>query len=280
MSSPALEIPTHEDLTRTLHQMERDMYVYNPAPEWVLIEHGGRPYWLPPDRGGVAVDHPTLRERDAQGRDLGPLKVAADGRLGLKSAWGWLEYQRGQGVKSGKLPGQDAWEIVKFMAEKHADRGIIYLRGDDSDVPRMTAAKKIYQANVRNWALEQQQARAEFVSHWRQQPGNKGSGKLPPPPTAIQLQAQELLDELGVERRDAAAFVCRVCFGYETADWEKFARHMAASHNRPNERREDYDAAAAGGAPDLDDDEEDDEEDDDIAPPAARSGKGKQGRRK
>lgn len=275
MSSAAvLTPPTHEDLTRKLHMLEAAMYLYNPSPDWVVREYGGRPFYLTPDRGGEPVEHPAMREVDARGNDLGPLMVAADGRTGIKTIWGGKAYVKGHPTEKGAIDGMAAWETVKFFAEHYSFLGIIYLEGSADDAGRMKTAKKAYQANVRNWALEQTQARAEFVAHWRQQPGNKGSGKLPPPPKVNELRAQEILDELGEERREAAAFVCTVCFGYETADWDKFARHLAASHSRPNEKREDWDAAAA--APQAGPDDGEDEDDDQ---PAARRG-GKPGKRK
>jgi hypothetical protein len=274
MSTAAiLTPPTHEDLTRKLHALEQAMYLYNPSPEWVIREQGGRPFYLVPDRGGEAIPHPSFKDEHGQ-----PLMVIADGRTGVKTLWGGKKYEKGHATERGALEGQAAWEIVKYFAEFYSFLGIIYLEGSADDAARMKAAKNAYRANVRNWALEQTQARAEFVANWRKQPGNKNSGRMPPPPTTVQLQAQEILDEVGTETRMAATFVCTLCFLYETTDWDKFSRHLAASHNRPNEKREDWDAASApaAGAPDLDDDEEDD----DVTPPAARSGRGKPGKRR
>lgn len=219
MSSVA--IPSAADLQTRVRRSLPKLLMYNPAEEWFVYEYGGVPYYFPPDLGeGRTTKHPVSGEI-----------VPADGRLAVSSRFGPLLHPTSRKpIGNGSVPSHTAELIVTFFCENFAVRGITFLEGEPSiDKPRMEAAKKVY----RNWrrasAQEVQNARAEFVNNWLNQPNNKG--RIPPPPTPLQIQAQEFLDAMAEERRSEMAYVCQ--FGcYETNDWKNYARHMRVAHSQ------------------------------------------------
>lgn len=267
--STAVHIPTREEIMAKVRQSMPTMHLYNPAPKWVRLAHGGDDYWFPPDLGGKTVQHPALKNKDGS-----PVEVSANGVLGINDRYGFRKYPKGVPSDFGVLDGQSASDIVLFFTINYATSGIIYLEGNDGDAGRQAEAKAAYFQERKSWALGQQQARADFVEKWRKQAQNQGPGKYPPPPRESEVEAMEMLDDMNDDRRSLAGYACREanCGYYETPDLERFQKHMRVRHGKEI-TAEEY---ATDGAPDLDDEEDAD----DIEAPAQRTGRGRPGKRK
>jgi hypothetical protein len=262
--STAVHIPTREEIMAKVRQAMPTMHLYNPAPKWVCLPHGGRDFWFPPDLGGKTVVHPALKNKDGS-----PIEVSANGILGVNDQYGYRKYVK-QGTEMvgqdyGVLDGQTASDIVLFFTINYATRGIIYVESNDGDDERKADSKAAYYAERKNWALGQQQARADFVEKWRKKPENQGSGKYPPPPRESEVEAMEMLDDMNDDRRSLTGYVCPEanCGYYETPDLERFQKHMRVRHGKDVTAEE----LAAATAPEP-------EPEDDDQRPAARAGKG------
>lgn len=235
--------PSRTELAEEIRHYAPAMHLYQGSPEWVTIEVHGRLVHFPPDLGGTLVDHPT--KRDAAG---GPARVPADGRIAVRDVYGILRDPRNANrpYGIGLLPGQESSAIVMYLVENYQERGIVWLRGDETDQVRIDASKKLYSRFIRGWAEEQRGARAEFVRNFQDKPQNKGL--VPPPPTPPQIRAQEILDSISIEGRQGHEFMCTVCYGWEGASFETYARHMKASHGRVVEKPKDEGAENVGRA--------------------------------
>lgn len=221
--------PSRQELADEIRQFAPAMHLYQGSPEWLLIEVHGRTVCLPPDVGGDLVEHP---------KEPGKM-VPGNGMLAVRDVYGILRdkrnFNRPTGI--GLLEGQDAGSIVMFIVENYQERGVVWLRGDESDAPRKAASKKFYARYIKEWAEQQRAARSAFVANFQQRPENKGH--VPPPPTPLQLRAQEILDSISLEGRGGDVHICQVCFGWEGTSWEKYARHMKAAHGRDEKPPQD-----------------------------------------
>lgn len=230
--SPPYNPPSRYELAQDIRQNAPAMHIYHACPEWLPIEVFGRTFWVPPHiEGEPTVEHPTRRARTAEGLDAGPEKHRANGRLAIKDIWGIIREKRSnRPIGLDVLEGQTAGAIVVFMVENYGERGVVWLRGDDTDKGRMETSRKLYSRFIRTWAEGERSARAEFVRRWNDNKDN--AGRVPPPPTPNQLRAQELIDQLATETRSGAEHICIVCYGWEGSSFEKYARHMKAAHGR------------------------------------------------
>ena len=224
---PASLTVTPDELAEDIRQHARGMPLYNPDGRWFHFEYGGRQFWVPPDLGGKATEHPV--ETDAKGR---PLVVKGDGILEVKDQYGFLFEKPGSRKVTGYglLPGMDAIAIVVYAQGNYGNRGIVWLRGDETDEDRKRFAKAQLVKAKRAWAEEEVQARAAFLEHWKRTPSHQG--RIPPPPTVTQREAQEFLDSnLAADQRTGAEFMCPF-WDYETEDWDRYARHMRVAHGK------------------------------------------------
>jgi hypothetical protein len=244
----AYSAPSRDQLAQDIRRYKPAMYLYQGSPEWLSMEIFGSTFWLPPHlEGEPMVDHPVRRIMDSNtGNPLGPETVKADGLLAVRDIYGILRdkkmMNRPTGI--GLLDGQDAGAIVMFAVENYGERGVVWLRGDETDNRAKDVSKKLYARFIRGWAKSEQDTRTAFVAMWNV--ANKG--RVPPPPTDNQNRAQEILDTLAVDRRSGAEFICTVAYDWEGNSWEKYARHMKAAHGRIEQRPKDDTAERPGRA--------------------------------
>lgn len=233
--------PSREELAQEIRHYAPAMHLYQGSPEWLFMEIHGRMYHMPPDLGGRLVEHPVKQQPDGR-----PVMVPADGLLAVRDVYGILRdkrnFNRPTGV--GLLEGQDSGAVVMFAVENYQERGVVWLRGDETDDVRKAASKKLYSRFIRGWAEQQRSARQEAVRNFQSKPENKGL--VPPPPTPIQQRAQEILDNLAIEKREGHEFICNVCYGWEGSKFEKYAIHMKAAHGRVIEPPKDDTAENTG----------------------------------
>jgi hypothetical protein len=225
--------PSRTELANEIRQYAPAMYLYHACPEWLEMQIFGRSFWVPPHQEGEPlIEHPQARARGAHGEDLGPAMVKADGRLPVKDIYGILRDKKmlNRPIGVGLLEGQDAGSVVMFAVENYGERGIVWLRGDESDASRKTASRKLYIRFIRAWAEGERNARSEFLRRWQENKDNKG--RVPPPPTPTQIRGQEILDTIATETRTGAEFICTVAYDWEGSTFEKYARHMKAAHGK------------------------------------------------
>ena len=218
MSTAVYSPPSVEDLAKEIRDHAPKWKLYQPGDKWFMFEHASHQYWMPPDLGGKEVRHPVT------GR-----MVSADGILEIRGLYGTLRNRDGKKTGGqGSVEGADAIAIVTFAMASHGFRGVIWLRGDESDTARKSAARTLYRNNRKAWATGQIDARAELVENFKKLPTN--ANKRPPKPTDPQREAQALMDELNDEGSSAYEFVCEHgCSDFET--FQEYARHMRVTHN-------------------------------------------------
>ena len=242
--------PSRDQLAQDIRRYKPAMYLYQGSPEWLSMEIFGSTFWLPPHlQGEPEVEHPVRRIMDPNtGNPLGPEMVNADGMIAVRDVYGILRDKKmmNRPIGIGLLEGQDAGAIVMFAVENYGERGVVWLRGDETDDQRKDVSKKLYSRFIRGWAKSEQDTRAAFVAKFEQNVANKG--RVPPPPTDNQIRAQEILDTIAVDRRSGAEFICTVAYDWEGNTWEKYARHMKAAHGRIEERPKDDTAERPGRA--------------------------------
>lgn len=231
--SSALRVvaPTRDELAQDIRQHLPAMYLFHDCSEWLPMEVFGRTQWLPPYRKGLPmIPHPVLKTVDqATGREV-PLMVQANGRLAVRDTYGIRRDPRSNKALSvGLLDGQNAGDIVIFAVDTYGERGVVWLRGDDSDAERMDMSRKLYSRFIRSWAEQERGARAEAVRKFFENKAN--TGRIPPPPTKNQKRAQELLDNQDIRER-SSAYICVIGYDWEGDDFETYARHMKAAHNK------------------------------------------------
>src|SRR5258706_9404650 len=172
--------PTREELAQDIRQHLPAMYLFHDCSEWLPMEIFGRTQFLPPYRKGLPlIPHPVLREiREVEGikRDVGPLMVQANGRLAVRDTYGIKRDPRtNKPLLVTLLEGQNAADVVIFAVETYGERGVVWLRGDESDAERMEKSRKLYMRYVRAWAEGERTARAELVRRFFEKPANKGT---------------------------------------------------------------------------------------------------------
>src|SRR5258706_1008229 len=176
--SSALHVvaPTREELAQDIRQHLPAMYLFHDCTEWLPMEIFGRTQWLPPYQKDLRlVPHPVLRElREVNGvkRDA-PLMVQANGRLAVRDTYGVKRDARtNKPLSVSLLEGQNAPDVVIFAVETYGERGVVWLRGDDSDAERMDKSRKLYMRYVRGWAEGERTARNELVRRFFENPAN------------------------------------------------------------------------------------------------------------
>jgi hypothetical protein len=233
------EKPTRTDMMEQLRHAERPFILYRYGQTWYQMEIGGQMYSFPPDirdADGKPKIIPSKWHADPQtGR---PLPIEADGivrdmsgQKGIRTRYGIIRDMRNRGrvVGVGPLLGEGQTDIVMLAVDHHGEFGVVWLPGDATDGKRMAASKALYHKTIRTWAEEQDQSRQQFLRNWQNFPGNKG--RIPPPPTANQRKAIDILDALRSEERHGAEWICP----HGCSEWNEFAsyaRHMASAHGK------------------------------------------------
>lgn len=239
MASPLRVVaPTRDELAQDIRQHLPAMFLFQDCTEWLPMEIFGRTQWLPPYRKGLPlVPHPVLRTLDqASGREV-PLMVQANGRLAIRDTYGIRRDPRSnKALNVGLLEGQNAGDIVIFAVDTYGERGVVWLRGDDSDAERMEMSRKLYSRYVRGWAEQERASRAEAVRKFFDNKAN--TGRIPPPPSKNQRRAQEILDSQDIRER-SSAYICVIGYDWEGDDFETYARHMKAAHGKVIEERDE-----------------------------------------
>lgn len=228
------EMPSPQEALNEWRKHAPKMRVYNGGTEWFIEEYDGNPYFIPPDLGGILVDHPVFVERHENGEpkinaetgNLIPVRVAADGVAEIGDLFGHLYDRFGRREGTGPIPGNQGMFIVWHLQRAHGYRGICWLRGDAKDETRKENARLLYRQHMRNWAIAEVQTFQTTVANWRARPGHKATP--PPRPTDAQVRAQEFLDTFQETQDDV--FACVVCYGYHTKEWGRFANHMRKAH--------------------------------------------------
>lgn len=223
--------PSRDDLMKRMQVVTPKMALYQPAPQWLLFEHSGNAYWMPPDLDGAPTKHPVTGA-----------EVVGDGRMLVGTHFGNVYSKKDvvnpatgrrerMVIGQGPAHGESADAIVVHAIENFGQRGVVWLEGNAEDAGRILAARKIYQRWRRDSAEEAINARRAFLANWTNLPQNKGrTAAEAPPQTELQRDAQEFLDEMSEERRLSSAYIC-VHDGYDTNDRSKYLRHMKAAHN-------------------------------------------------
>jgi hypothetical protein len=179
------------------------------------------------------VEHPI--ERNDSG---GPKMVKANGIAEIRNFYG-VRYGKRSVPIAGywQRPIEDrealifqAEDIVVHLVRKHEVRGLIDLTGDEGrdNVLKAEARKKFLAAN-REWAMNERNARAEFVEKYKKE--NPGAVSFPPPKKS-QIRAEVLLLQAERnERQSAAQYRCE-CGMFEHDDRELFEMHLQARHGK------------------------------------------------
>lgn len=217
-------IPTRDQIADEVRSLLPGMTLYRPSPDWWKFEFSAIEYWMPPDLPGAPkVPHPVTGKN-----------VRANGRILVKDRYGiYYDPKTRRPIGRGPMKGEDTWSIVVHALQKWGPSGLVLLRGDDHDAPRIAQAHKKYRQSMRTWAEAQREARVAFCENFKKQPQNKD--RPIPPPSARQRIAQEILDEF---KEDAAGTFMYACESgcYAGNDPVKFKRHLKANH--PMEYRE------------------------------------------
>jgi len=232
--SSALHVqpPSRDELAADIRHHLPAMYLFHDCAEWLPMEIFGRTQYLPPYRAGLPlIPHPVLRDINPDTKqDLGPLMVQANGRLAVRDTYGIKRDPRSNKPLSvGLLDGQNAADIVIFACDVYGDRGVIWLRGDDTDASRMDVSRKFYMRYVRGWAEGECAARLAQVGKFFENKEN--ANRKPPPPTQRQIRARNILDNMDIRER-SAIFICQIDYDWEGDDFETYARHMKAAHGK------------------------------------------------
>ncbi len=189
--------PTREELAQDIRQHLPAMYLFHDCSEWLPMEIFGRTQFLPPYRKGLPlIPHPVLREiREVEGikRDVGPLMVQANGRLAVRDTYGIKRDPRtNKPLLVTLLEGQNAADVVIFAVETYGERGVVWLRGDESDAERMEKSRKLYMRYVRAWAEPASEAQPDPGPGDPRHPGHPGSDRRPHLPDRVRLGGRRL----------------------------------------------------------------------------------------
>lgn len=208
--------PTQAEIMQLLRERMPGLALYNPSEIWIRAQVHGIEHFFPPDLQGAVESHPVTGEA-----------TKCDGLYLIR---GRFLTQRDS---SGKvIEGQDAQSIVAYLIhrERYGSMGIVWLPGRS---PEEDEALKALGRD--QWLRFQEERddqtiakRREFKINWERNPAK--AGVACPPPTRVENQAMERLQER--EAKKEYGYECHVddCPGYATDDWTKYATHMRAAH--------------------------------------------------
>lgn len=219
-SAAVLNNPSVADIFQEIRQHSPSMVLYRGHDQWFKFEFGGRDYWFAPELGGKPTRHPTTGQM-----------VPGDGILRIRDIYGRQQdkLKRNFTGAVGQLEDQTVSAILMFALTEHSDKGIVWLRGDETDEPRKKASKAKVRNHLKAWAEQQVEARTGFVNNFKLLPKNQG--RRVPPPTDNQRRAQKYLDYLAEEGSEGYEFVCEHgCSDFD--QFEDYARHMKVNHGK------------------------------------------------
>lgn len=214
------------DMATELRRSNPARLVFQPAAEWVEVPFGRQLFQFPPDLPGAPlVAHPALRENGK------PIMVPANGTLEIADNFGPELDTKTRVFRRGMRPvqGESADDFLKHIdqTDKLRKAGFTWLRNDGRDDQRKKLARKTYGLSRRQWAEQELQTRAEAIANFKKLPQNQGQPV--PPPTSLQQEAQEYMDEMRSEASAGVAFRCEHgCFASD--DFAKYQRHMKVNH--------------------------------------------------
>lgn len=212
--------PSISELTRQVRDAFPGYRLYRWGSDFWRQEFGGNQYRFPPDLGGKLIPDP-----DKPGE-----MVKADGILLIKDRVGTIYNAKGKATGIGPVEHETAFHQVLFFADNYAEYGVVWLKGDHTDVEQRAESRKRVMAAMRRSAEAEIRARHEFIDKW--QKSNPGTPLAScPPPTPRQIEAQELLDQLVEDRRDHYGYVCE-CQMYATNDFVSYERHARLRHGK------------------------------------------------
>jgi hypothetical protein len=210
--------PTAQDVRKMVSRIHQSVTfeVYWAGRDWLFTQYAGIFYEIPPDLDGRMIAHPYRRNSS----DMTPLMVRADGRLEIRDRIG----SDGEVTKDGS-----AQDIAAFLVEKHFRHGLALLgQGPEKDARAIAYAKQQAKEAKRLACEADTDAWKAHIKKWLESPANKGK-PLPVPPQRI-ADAQDYLDDLATEVVEEFKYTCQVCGSIRTNDFERYARHMKASH--------------------------------------------------
>lgn len=228
---PTPRLPSISEIEKAMREQLPGLTIYNPSPDWVLLEIFGLTHlYACPDLGGEVQPHPVTE-----------VPVKCDGRTMV----------RGRFLKdkdsSGKvIEGQDAPAMVKLIIspEKYGQMGFVWLPGISAaaDADLIKRARGVYMEFQRQTDEMIVNKRVEFKANWSKSGLHKGEPC--PPPTPAEQAAMDRLQE----RKRAAVYkyecpIADCATGYATNDKEKFARHLAQVHNQKKVDWEKFDGS-------------------------------------
>jgi hypothetical protein len=225
--------PSRTDLMQELRKAERPFILYHYGKEWRRIALCGSDYYFPPVIEGKKVPSPV--HLDAEGK---PIYFEADGIIidpqgqrGLRTCYGFIRNIRDKNrvIGYGPVPGMSHTDLVMLAVENYGEEGIVWLPGDETDAARKAASKRLYFQTARRQAEDNEASRQQFLRHWNSIASNRG--RIPPPPTAVQRKAIEILDEIRKEERGGNEWICP----HGCSDWkefDKYAAHMRTAHGK------------------------------------------------
>lgn len=219
IASPMVMRRSRDEIAERIRKHQRGIILYSPHKKWRRLQALGGTVWFPPDLEGKVVQHPALREKNGE-----PVLVKANGRVEVRDRYGFV-YSRNAKVRPrmAMMTGQDALAIAVHLVQKWPD--IAELSGGPEDRGLIESAKRNHRKMVATQAQRTWNSRVNFLAVWRKE----NPGQDPPPPTARQREAREILDA-SEQEQPWKTFVCRHCW----LDWEemdKYAAHMKKKHN-------------------------------------------------
>lgn len=219
-TAAALAVPSPDDVLREIRQFSPGMQLYRGHDQWFKFQFGGRDYHFPPDVGGRLVKHPVTGQM-----------VPGDGVLRIKDVYGRQQEKLSRRFTGavGLIEGQEVSSILMFAISNHAQEGVVWLLGNETDEARKKASRTLVRNHLKAWAEQQRDARAGFVENWKKIPTN--AGRATPRPTDNQRRAQRYLDLLAEEGSEGFQYVCEHgCSDFE--QFEEYALHMKVNHGK------------------------------------------------
>jgi hypothetical protein len=218
-TAPVLSNPSVSDIFQEIRQHSPSMVLFRGHDQWWKFEFGARDYWFAPDLGGKPTKHPITGEM-----------VPGDGILRIRDVYGRQQEKLSRKFTGavGQLEDQTVSAILIFALSEHSDKGVVWLRGDETDEPRRKASRAKVRNHLKAWAEGQIEARTAFVTNFKALP--KNAGKRVPPPNDNQRRAQKYLDRLAEEGSEGYEYVCpHGCSDFQEKD--DYVRHMRVQHN-------------------------------------------------
>lgn len=216
---PAIMRRSRDEIAERIRKHQRGIILYSPHKKWRRVQALGGVVWFPPDLEGRVEQHPFLTAANGE-----PELIKCNGRVEVRDRYGYV-YTRNAKVRPrmAMMGGQDALAIAVHLVQKWPD--IVELSGEASDGKLIEQAKRNYRKMIATQAQRTWNGRLRDLAIFKKE----NPGMDPPPPSARQREAREILDASEADR-PWKTFVCRHCW----LDWdelEKYQAHMLKKHN-------------------------------------------------